>query len=124
MEVLHEIDGRQDRGTYADPGDVFFDLVLAVEVRDARLSIGGADRGETRCTSAAFAASAAEMPCRVSACVPPSNGVVIAKRELAPSSAFVSAAVSSSDARTSVTPALAISLAFADSVLRVTARTS
>ena len=50
-----------------------------------------------------LAASAAEMPCRVSACVPPSNGVVIAKREFAPSSAFVSAAVSSSDARTSVT---------------------
>ena len=40
MEVLHEIDGRQDRGAYADLGDVLFDLVLAVEVRDARLSIG------------------------------------------------------------------------------------
>ena len=38
------------------------------------------------------------MPCRVSAWVPPSNGVVIAKREVAPSSAFVNAAVSSSDA--------------------------
>src|SRR4029077_10483625 len=36
MEVLHEIDGRQDRGTYADLGDVFFDLVLAVEVRNTR----------------------------------------------------------------------------------------
>jgi hypothetical protein len=46
MEVLHEIDGRQDRGTYAGLGDVLFDLVLAVEVRDARLSIGGADRAE------------------------------------------------------------------------------
>jgi hypothetical protein len=46
MEVLHEIDGRQDRGAYADLGDVLFDLVLAVEVRDARLSIGGANRGE------------------------------------------------------------------------------
>src|SRR4029077_8492302 len=46
MEVLHEIDGRQDRGAYADLGDVFFDLVLAVEVRNARLSIGGPDRGE------------------------------------------------------------------------------
>ena len=79
---------------------------------------------KTRCTPAALAASAAEMPCRVSACVPPSNGVVIAKREVAPSSAFVSAAVSSSDARTSVTPAFASSLAFAESVLRVTARTS
>src|SRR6476469_7442776 len=54
---------------------------------------------KTRCTPAALAASAAEMPCRVSACVPPSNGVVIAKMEVAPSSAFVSAAVSSSDAR-------------------------
>jgi putative ABC transport system substrate-binding protein len=46
IEVLHEIDGRQDRGAYADLGDVLFDLVLAVEVRDARLSIGGAGRGE------------------------------------------------------------------------------
>src|SRR6266436_2501137 len=46
MEVLHEIDGHQDRGAYADLGDVLFDLVLAVEVRDARLSIGGAGRGE------------------------------------------------------------------------------
>jgi hypothetical protein len=46
MKVLHEIDGRQDRGAYADLGDVLFDLVLAVEVRDARLSIGGAGRGE------------------------------------------------------------------------------
>src|SRR4029077_2691739 len=51
---------------------------------------------KTRCTPAALAASAADVPCRVSACVPPSNGVVIAKREVAPSSAFVSAAVSSS----------------------------
>src|SRR6476661_5322271 len=46
IEVLHEIDGRQDRGAYADLGDVLFDFVLAVEVRDARLSIGGADRVE------------------------------------------------------------------------------
>ena len=46
MEVLHEIDGGQDRRASADLGDVLFDLVLAVEVRDARLSIGGADRGE------------------------------------------------------------------------------
>src|SRR6516165_5837951 len=45
-EVLHKVDGRQDRGAYADLGDVLFDLVLAVEVRNARLSIGGADRGE------------------------------------------------------------------------------
>src|SRR4026208_1923031 len=70
---------------------------------------------KTRCTPAALAASAADMPCRVSAWVPPSNGVVIAKREVAPSSAFVSAAVSSSDARRSVTPAFASSLAFAES---------
>jgi hypothetical protein len=28
------------------PGDVLFDLVLAVEMRNAGLSIGGADRGE------------------------------------------------------------------------------
>jgi len=44
MEVLHEIDRRQDRGAYADLGDVLFDLVLAVEVRDGCLSIGGAGR--------------------------------------------------------------------------------
>ena len=29
IEVLHEIDGRQDRGAYADLGNVLFDLVLA-----------------------------------------------------------------------------------------------
>src|SRR5882724_5058293 len=46
IEVLHEIHGRQDRGAYADLRDVPFDLVLAVEVRNTRLSIGGADRGE------------------------------------------------------------------------------
>ncbi len=46
IEVLHEIDGRQDRGAHADLGDVLFDLVLAVEVRDACLSIGGANRVE------------------------------------------------------------------------------
>src|SRR5271166_2753789 len=78
MEVLHEIDGRQDRGAYADLGDVLFDLVLAVEVRDARLSIGGAGRGEDEMYACGL--SAADMPCRVSACVPPSNGVVTAKR--------------------------------------------
>ncbi len=42
MEVLHEIDGRQDRGAYADLGDVLFDLVLAVEVRDAIKSLNSA----------------------------------------------------------------------------------
>src|SRR6185503_8331843 len=58
---------------------------------------------KTRCTPAALAASAAEMPCRVSACVPPSNGVVIAKSEVAPSSAFVSSAVSARDGANLVT---------------------
>jgi len=48
IEVFHEIDGRQDRGADADLGDVLFDLVLAVEMRDARLPIGGADRGEDK----------------------------------------------------------------------------
>jgi hypothetical protein len=124
MEVLHEVDGRQDRCAYADLGDVLFDLVLAVEVRMPVCRLAEPAEVKTRCTPAALAASAADVPCRVSACVPPSNGVVIAKREVAPSSAFVSAAVSSSDARTSVTPAFASSLAFAESVLRVTARTS
>src|SRR6266478_1870349 len=46
VEVIHEVDGRQDRGAYADLGDVLFDLELAVEVRNACLSIGGPDRGE------------------------------------------------------------------------------
>ena len=55
---------------------------------------------KTRCTPAVLAAPAATIPCRVSASVPP-NGVVIAKREVAPSSAFIIAAVSSSDAATS-----------------------
>jgi hypothetical protein len=124
VEVIHEVDGRQDRGAYADLGDVLFDLELAVEVRNACLSIGGPDRGEDEMDACNLGASAAEMPCCVSACVPPPNGVVIAKKEVAPSSAFVSAAVSSSDARTSVTPAFARSLAFAESVFRVTARTA
>src|SRR5262249_41668700 len=46
IKILHEIDGCQDRGAYADLGDVLFDLVLALEVRDARLSIGRAERVE------------------------------------------------------------------------------
>src|SRR5258705_62893 len=46
VKVFHEIDRRQDRGAHADPGDMLFDLVLAVEVRDAGLSIGGPDGGE------------------------------------------------------------------------------
>jgi len=103
---------------------VLFDLVLLSKCGTPVFRFALPTEVNTRCTPAALAAFAAEMPCRVSACVPPSNGVVIAKREVAPSSAFVSAAVSSSDARTSVTPAFASSLAFAESVLRVTARTS
>ena len=63
---------------YADLGDAHFDLVLAVEVRDAVCRLAEPAEVKTRCTPAA--ASAAEMPCRVSACVPPSNDVVIAKR--------------------------------------------
>src|SRR6266702_347304 len=78
---------------------------------------------KTRCTPAALAASAAEMPCSVSACVPPSNGVDIAKREVAPSSAFSIAAVSSSDAVTSVAPAFASNFAWLEFGSRVTART-
>src|ERR1035438_8474416 len=46
IEVLHEKDGGEDRGAHADLGDVLLDLVLAVEVRNARLSICGADRRE------------------------------------------------------------------------------
>src|SRR5713101_3784137 len=77
---------------------------------------------KTRCTPAALAASAATTPCRVSAPVPP-DGVVIAKREVAPSSAFVIAAVSSSDAATSVAPAFASDFAWLELGSRVTART-
>src|SRR5260370_33093780 len=66
---------------------------------------------KTRCTPAAFAAAAAATPCRVSASVPP-NGVVIAKREVAPSSAFIIAAVASNDAATSVAPAFASNFAW------------
>ena len=40
IEVLHEGNGRENRCADADFGDVLFDLVLAVEVRDARLSVG------------------------------------------------------------------------------------
>ncbi len=77
---------------------------------------------KTRCTPAALAASAAAIPCRVSASVP-TDGVVIAKREVAPSSAFVIAAVSSSEAATSVAPAFASNFAWLDFESRVTART-
>jgi hypothetical protein len=77
---------------------------------------------KTRCTPAALAASAAAIPCRVSASVPP-DGTVIAKREVAPSSAFIIAAVSSSDAATSVAPAFANNLAWLEFGSRVTART-
>src|SRR5260370_22282940 len=49
VEVLHEIDGRQDRGAYADLGDVLFDLVLAVEVRVCRLAEPA--EVKTRCTT-------------------------------------------------------------------------
>jgi hypothetical protein len=83
VEVVHKVDGCQDRGAHADLGDVLFDVVLAVEVRNACLSIGRADRGEDEMDAYGLAASAAEMPCCVSACVPRSDGVVIAKREVA-----------------------------------------
>ena len=46
IEILHEGDRRENRCADADFGDVFFDLVLAVEVRNARLLVGVADRGE------------------------------------------------------------------------------
>ncbi len=45
-KVLHEGNGRENRCADADFGDVLFDLVLAVEVRNARLSVGGADGRE------------------------------------------------------------------------------
>src|SRR5207244_3806319 len=77
---------------------------------------------KTRCTPAALAASAAAIPCRISASVPP-DGTVIAKREAAPSSAFLIAAVSSSDAATSVAPAFASNFAWLELGSRVTART-
>ena len=77
---------------------------------------------KTRCTPAALAASAAAIPCRVSASVPP-DGIVIAKKEVAPSSAFIIAAVSSSDAATSAAPAFASNLAWLEFGSRVTART-
>jgi len=77
---------------------------------------------KTRCTPAALAASAAAIPCRVSTSVP-TDGTVIAKREVAPSSAFVIAAVSSRDAVTSVAPAFASNFAWLEFRSRVTART-
>src|SRR5450755_1230761 len=77
---------------------------------------------KTRCTPAALAASATATPCFVSASVPP-DGIVIANSEDAPSSAFVIAPVSSSDAVTSVAPAFASDLAWFELGSRVTART-
>ena len=46
IEVLHEGNGRENRCADADFRDVLFDLVLAVEVRNARLPVGGADGSE------------------------------------------------------------------------------
>jgi hypothetical protein len=48
MEIFHEIDRGQDRGVCADLGDVLFDLVLAIEVRNARLPVGGTGRTEDK----------------------------------------------------------------------------
>src|ERR1700722_16460208 len=77
---------------------------------------------KTRCTPAALAASAAAIPSRVSAAVPP-YGSVTEKREVAPSSAFLIAAVSSSDAATSEAPAFASAFAWLEFTSRVMART-
>src|ERR1700735_5158 len=46
IDVLHEGHRREDRCPHADFGDMFFDLVLAVEVRNARLFIRITDRGK------------------------------------------------------------------------------
>jgi hypothetical protein len=40
IEVFHEGNGRENRSADADFGDALFDLVLAVEVQNARLSVG------------------------------------------------------------------------------------
>src|SRR5260370_2745203 len=45
-KVLHEGNGRENRRADADLGYVLFHLVLAVEVRNARLPVGGADGSE------------------------------------------------------------------------------
>src|SRR5258708_2054357 len=78
---------------------------------------------KTRCTPRALAASAAATPCRVSASVPPRIGVVIAKREVAPSGVVVSAAVCSSDGARSVARAFASDIDWVELGSRVTART-
>src|SRR3984885_3856827 len=46
IEVLHEGNRRENRCSDSDFGDVLLDLVLAVEVRNAGLSIGGANGRE------------------------------------------------------------------------------
>ena len=48
IEVLHEGYGRENRCADADFGDVLLYLILAVEMRNARLSVGGADRSENK----------------------------------------------------------------------------
>src|SRR5205823_2887376 len=45
-KVLHEGNGRENRRADADFGYVLFHLVLAVEVRNTRLPVGGADGSE------------------------------------------------------------------------------
>lgn len=106
IEVLHEGNGRKNRCWYADFGDMFFDLVLMSKYGTPVCWLAEPTEVKTRCTPAALAASAAAKPCRTSASVPP-NGMVTANSEVAPSSAFVIAAVSSSNAAKSVAPAFA-----------------
>ena len=46
IEVLHEGHGRENCCTDSGFGDVLFDLVLAIKVWNARVSVGGADGSE------------------------------------------------------------------------------
>jgi len=65
--------GAENRCADTDFGDVLFDLVFAVEVRNARLSVAEPTDVEDEMHACCLAASAAATPCRVSASVPP-NG--------------------------------------------------
>lgn len=72
IEVLYEGDGRQNRCPDADFGNMLFHLILAVKVRNARLSVGVADRNED------------EMDTCCLGCVGGEQYLVVSRREYRP----------------------------------------
>lgn len=107
IEVLHEGDGRKNRGPDADFRDVLFNLVFAVEVRSAGLPVGVADGGKDEMNACCLGCVGGDNTLSSYGVDTPPDGTVIAKRDVAPSRAFVIVAVSSGAAGTSIAPAFA-----------------